>query len=288
MSDEQGVTASGGTAAGRRVRMLLADDDDNVRFLLRQLLEDAGPYEVAVASDGQEAVDTALRVHPEVAVLDLAMPRMSGLEAASELRRLLPDCRIVIHSSYSAAMMGQQAIDAGADVYVEKRVRPDHLLDALAGLLPSREVLPAAAPWPATPSQEHTPVRSREDVLLEALNPHVGVVFTDAAGRVTAANSAATSLLGVPAHEIAGWALADQLSASEPMADQDNPLVAALTTGTSRSEVELDLVRPDGSRTRLSVSVRPVLDPGDSRPSGAVAVLRDLTVDTSQDHRSPY
>ena len=80
-----------------------------------------------------------------------------------------------------------------------------------------------------------------------------------------------------PPSEIAGWALADHLSGTEPMADRGNPLVAALTTGTSRSHVQLDLDRPDGSRARLSVSVRPVLDPGDSRPSGAVVVLEEIT-----------
>lgn len=278
MSEERRVTADGGTATGRRVRILLADDDDTVRFLLRELLESAGPYEVAaVASDGREAVDTALRVRPEVAVLDLAMPRMSGLEAASELRRLLPDCRIVIHSSYSAAMMGQQAIDAGADAYVEKRIKPDHLLATLAGLFPSEEGLPGAAPSPTSPAHRKTPVRSREDALLDALNPHhVGVVFTDAGGRVTSANAAAADLLGVPAHEIAGRTLADQLSGTEPTADEGNPVAAALT-GTSRSGVELDLVRPDGSRTRVSVSVRPLPDPRSSRPSGAVAVLEEIT-----------
>ena len=279
MSEERVGATGDGSGAGRRIRMLLADDDDTVRFLLRELLESSGAYDVAaVARDGQEAVEIALQVQPEVAVLDLAMPRLSGLEAAAELRRLLPDCRIVIHSSYSAAMMGQQAIDAGADVYVEKRVRPDHLLAALAGLFPSREGLGAAAPPPTTHGQEQTPARSREEALLEALDPlHVGVVFTDAHGRVTAANSAATHLLGVPAQEIAGWALADHLSGTEPMAHRGNPLVAALTTGTSRSPVELDLVRPDGSRARLSVSVRPVLDTGDSRPSGAVVVLEEIT-----------
>lgn len=279
MSEDRRVTADGATATGRRVRILLADDDDTVRFLLRELLEAAGPYDVAaVASDGREAVDTALEVRPEVAVLDLAMPRMSGLEAASELRRLLPDCRIVIHSSYSAAMMGQQAIDAGADAYVEKRIKPDHLLAALAGLFPSGEGLPAAAPSPTAPQQRHTPVRSREDALLDALNPHhVGVVFTDAGGRVTSANAAAADLLGVPAHEIAGRTLADQLSGTGPTADPADPLVTALTTGTSRSGVELDLVRPDGSRTRLSVSVRPLPDPRSSRPSGVVAVLEEIT-----------
>ena len=279
MSEERRVTADRAAAAGRRVRILLADDDDTVRFLLRELLETAGPYDVAaVASDGREAVDTALEVRPEVAVLDLAMPRMSGLEAASELRRLLPDCRIVIHSSYSAAMMGQQAIDAGADAYVEKRIKPDHLLAALAGLVRSEEGLPAAAQSPPSPTQRTTPIRSREDALLDALNPHhVGVVFTDAGGRVTSANAAAADLLGVPADEISGRTLADQLSDTGPTADDGDPLVTALTTGTSRSAVELDLVRPDGSRTRLSVSVRPLPDQRDSRPSGAVAVLEEIT-----------
>jgi chemotaxis response regulator CheB len=67
-----------------RVRVLIADDDLGQRALLRHWIERHGSFDVAEeAVDGVEAVDAATRLHPQVAGLDLAMPRMDGLEAAA-------------------------------------------------------------------------------------------------------------------------------------------------------------------------------------------------------------
>ena len=129
-----------------RVRVLIADDDEDQLFLLREWVQGAGPYDVvAVVEDGQQAVAAAVRERPEVAVLDLSMPQMDGLQAAAELRKLLPGCRIVIQSSFTAERMGKHAIDAGADVYLEKSFAPGQLLTALESLAPAPR-RPAPAP----------------------------------------------------------------------------------------------------------------------------------------------
>ena len=84
-----------------RIRALIADDDVDVRMLLRRWLERHGSFDVvAEAGDGVAALDAARRLRPEVAVLDLAMPRMDGLEAAAAIRRLLPGTRIVVRSAF--------------------------------------------------------------------------------------------------------------------------------------------------------------------------------------------
>ena len=73
------------------IRILIADDDPSIRRLLRRLIETHGGWTVcADAGDGHEAVDKATQLKPDVAVLDLAMPEMNGLQAAREISRKNP------------------------------------------------------------------------------------------------------------------------------------------------------------------------------------------------------
>ena len=77
------------------IRILLADDHVMVRQGLRVLLEQAGMIVIGEASDGQEALRLAYEHTPDVAVLDVAMPSMNGLETARRLRETLPQTKIV-------------------------------------------------------------------------------------------------------------------------------------------------------------------------------------------------
>ena len=83
-----------------RVRVLVADDDKGVRAHLVSLLGDAiGILSILEAEDGAEAVQVGLQLRPEIAVLDLNMPRLSGVEVAQTLRALQPSMRIALRSS---------------------------------------------------------------------------------------------------------------------------------------------------------------------------------------------
>ena len=82
------------------IRLLVADDDERVRSLFAELLgEAAGVASVIEATDGAEAVELARAHSPEVAVLDLKMPRLDGIDAALRLRALQPAMQIALHSS---------------------------------------------------------------------------------------------------------------------------------------------------------------------------------------------
>src|SRR5438270_13343006 len=100
-----GLVSGGSTTAGplelrRRVlmpiRILLADDHVMVRQGLRVLLEQAGMVVIGEASDGQEALRLAHEHQPDVAVLDIAMPHLNGLETARRLREALPQTKIIL------------------------------------------------------------------------------------------------------------------------------------------------------------------------------------------------
>jgi len=81
-------------------KILIVDDHELVRRALRSLLAEQQHWKIYEASDGQQAIDEIQRLKPDVAILDIVMPRMSGIEAAYEMRRLAPDTKIILMSSH--------------------------------------------------------------------------------------------------------------------------------------------------------------------------------------------
>ena len=114
------------------MRILIADDHNIVRSGIRLLLERHPDLEVvSEAADGLEAVEQALSVRPDLCVLDVAMPRMTGLQAAKKIRSHLPDTRILMLSMYDDERYLFDALRAGASGYVLKREADQDLVDAI-------------------------------------------------------------------------------------------------------------------------------------------------------------
>ena len=114
-----------------RTRILLADDHALVRRGLRLIL-DAEPdlLVTAEASNGEEAVVAAMTGEVDLAILDIAMPRMTGIQAAREIARVAPDVRILILSMYDNEQYFFEALKAGASGYVLKSVADQDLIEA--------------------------------------------------------------------------------------------------------------------------------------------------------------
>jgi PAS domain S-box-containing protein len=116
------------------MRVLVADDCDDIRLLYRLILENRGITVVAEAVDGLEAVRLAEAERPDAALVDLAMPGLDGMQVTSEIKRLLPDCPVVVLSGFEASMAEEQALAAGADRYLCKGVDPEAIVAALIDL----------------------------------------------------------------------------------------------------------------------------------------------------------
>lgn len=111
------------------IRLLLIEDQPSVRAGLRLLL--AGEPDlilIAEAADGAAAVTLAEQLRPDVALMDVEMPRMDGIAATSALRERLPGCAVVILSLYDDTATRQRARDAGARAFIGKHDSPDKLL----------------------------------------------------------------------------------------------------------------------------------------------------------------
>jgi DNA-binding NarL/FixJ family response regulator len=129
-----------------KTRILLADDHEVVREGLRLVLDSAPDLEVvAQASDGAEAVALALSTEVDLAVLDVTMPRMTGLQAARELSRQKPDLKVLILSMHDNEQYFFEALKAGASGYVLKSVADRDLLEACRATLRGEPFLYAGA-----------------------------------------------------------------------------------------------------------------------------------------------
>ena len=114
-----------------KTRILLADDHEVVRSGLRMVLDSAPDLEVvAEAADGTEAVAAATAGGVDLAVLDIAMPQMTGIQAARQISRSAPDVRILILSMYDNEQYFFEALRAGASGYVLKSVADRDLIEA--------------------------------------------------------------------------------------------------------------------------------------------------------------
>jgi DNA-binding NarL/FixJ family response regulator len=114
------------------IRILIADDHGIVRSGLKLLLDRQPDMEViAEAEDGVDALEQAVSEHPQLAILDVSMPRMTGLQATHEIKKQAPDINVLILSMHDDERYLFEALRAGASGYVLKRAADHDLLDAV-------------------------------------------------------------------------------------------------------------------------------------------------------------
>lgn len=120
------------------IRVLVVDDAADLRLITRVGLESIGRMTVVgEAADGQEAIDKAELLQPDVVVLDLAMPVMDGLEALPLIKERAPKARIVVLSGFDDLRTRQAAMDLGAQAYVVKGTPTSEIIRVIRGLSPS-------------------------------------------------------------------------------------------------------------------------------------------------------
>jgi DNA-binding NarL/FixJ family response regulator len=117
---------------GRKVRVLVADDQRLVRDGIASLLSiQEGIEVVGTASNGEEAVEQALALKPEVALMDIRMPIMDGVEATRRIRRELPGCQVLMLTTFDDEAYVLDALSAGACGYLLKDIPAHDLASAI-------------------------------------------------------------------------------------------------------------------------------------------------------------
>jgi DNA-binding NarL/FixJ family response regulator len=133
----------------RQARIVIADDFETLRRGLRSLL---GPAVCAEAENGREAIQKVLEFRPDLVILDWTMPVMNGLEAATAIRSIAPNTKIIVFSLHNDSRIQQEALRAGADLFLHKTAKADVILDAISRLLqPLGLTLDSTAPGSPQP-----------------------------------------------------------------------------------------------------------------------------------------
>ena len=114
------------------IKVLLADDHSIVRAGLRRIVEESGDIEVvAEAEDGREAIQLVQKTDPDVAVIDISMPDLDGLEVISRLQNLHPKLPILVLTMHEEGQYVVRTIQAGAKGYLTKQSAPEQLVKAI-------------------------------------------------------------------------------------------------------------------------------------------------------------
>ena len=125
-----------------KIRVLIADDHVLVREGTRQLLEREDDIEVvAEAADGEEAVELATNTQPDIAIIDIAMPKLNGIEATKQIKALLPATAVLILTAYDNDQYVSALLEAGAAGYLLKTVRGRELIEAVRAVHNGESVL---------------------------------------------------------------------------------------------------------------------------------------------------
>jgi CheY-like chemotaxis protein len=148
------------TVRGQKTTVVLADDTPTLRALVAGIFDSFAPGEfdiVAEAEDGAEAIRAVRDTTPDVILLDLAMPRMTGLEAIPEIRRVSPRTKIVVFSGFHPDQVNGDIDAAGADAHCEKGVPGERLVAVIRGVVPRRGALRAVAGDATSPETRIAP-----------------------------------------------------------------------------------------------------------------------------------
>ena len=115
-------------------KLLIVDDDPTIRLVIRAFMEADGYKVCGEAADGLEAIERAAELKPDLILLDLAMPRLNGAEAASILKRAMPKVPIVLFTMYAENLNGKLASSVGVNLVLSKTEGLSKLGDHLKAL----------------------------------------------------------------------------------------------------------------------------------------------------------
>lgn len=131
------------------IKLLLVDDHDVVRTGLRSFLETQPGFEViAEAKNGLQALEKAREAQPDIALMDITMPDMDGMEATRQLKKMYPECQVLVLTVHADKQYFMKMLSVGASGYITKQAAADELVAAIKAVAAGHVYLqPTLARW---------------------------------------------------------------------------------------------------------------------------------------------
>jgi PAS domain S-box-containing protein len=271
------------------MRVLVVDDHEVVRRGVRSLILTDPKYQVCgEAVDGQDAIEKALQLAPDVVVMDVSMPRLNGLEATPIIRAALPQSEVLILSQHDSPEMVRQAFNAGARGYVVKSSVARNLLSALECVSHHQPFFDPAVPAPAESIPvDHKEIMQRSVAFEQALRENeelyrstfeligVGVAHVSSDGRFLRVNDKLCEITGYYKEELLAMTFRD---ITHPE-DIENDLVHTEKMKAGDLEtyaIENRYIRKDGSILWVSLTVSAARDTR-GRLKHFISVIEDIS-----------
>ncbi len=247
-----------------KTRILVVDDDPEIRRVFTRILNDAG-YDVLQASKGREGLQLAREMRPDLALLDVLLPDLNGMEVCKQIKTD-PDLRDVFVVLISGGAMNVthkvEGLESGADDYMVKPFYPDELLARIRTIMRLKDLMAALRA-----SEEHH--RRLVNILPDA------VCLIHPEGRLLAVNSQAVTMLGYASPEELIGKSAFDIAPAEEHERIKADIAATLQTGIIRN-TGYTLLKKNGVPLQVELSATVSLD-GNNQPAGLVIVGHDVT-----------
>ena len=270
------------------MRILIADDHELVRRGVRSLLCTRPSIEVCgEALDGQDAIEQARRLSPDLIVMDISMPRLNGLEATREIRRILPSTDILILSQHNSPEMIRQALNAGARGYVVKTAISQNLLSGIDKLRKGQLFFPDSVSGAAVPNVDMQEILQRSQAFEKALRESeeryrqtfeqaaVGIAHISKGGLCLRANQKFREIVDHAQEDLRKLTMKEITHPADLRADLDQSEKVAAGE-LDQYSAEKRLIRNDGTEVWINQTVSAVRD-SDSRLDYLVCVVEDVT-----------
>ncbi len=252
--------------------ILLVDDDARVRRLIATMLSVRSEWEIREAADGQDSIDKARAIHPDVVLMDVSMPGMNGLDATRILRQEIPQTEVILVSQNDPSVISRQAVEVGARAFCSKSDLARNLLPIIDRALEQSSTQRVdmasqgfARHWNDQASNLLAAiVDSSDDV----------IVSKTLDGIITSWNKSAERVFGYSAREAVGSHIS--LIIPKDRLQEENDILSRVCRGERIEHFDTVRQRKNGSVFDISLTISPVRD-SSGRVVGASKVAREIT-----------
>lgn len=262
--------------------LVVEDKPEMIQILTDYVLEPQG-YVPLTALNGEEGLRMALSEEPDLVILDLRMPKVSGMQVLQTLRELQRQVPVIVITAYGSEEVVVRALRLGADDYVAKPFELDEMIHVIKRVLSKSKQEQERARLSQELEKSVEELTKQIELILHGIDE--GVFTVDRELRILTFNPAAEKILGWREEEIIGRPCAEVFGEDGAFSHQEKLISEAMRKAKPVTSVKegYPVISKDGQRIFVASSAVPLLDP-DGQVVGAMVTFRDVSAEIELDH----